>query len=292
MGKFKFGVSLRFTTGRDEWVAKVRRAEALGYDVISVPDHLGKGRLAPFPALAFAAAVTERPRLGTLVMNVPFYNLALFARDVSATTTLCGGRFELGIGAGHMKAEFDEAGLPWTPARERIAFLENSIGELRKHLDDEGAEMPPLLIAGNSDGVLSLAARHSDIVGFAGLRQAPGKPPGTFHLDDAEAVDGRVAHFREQAGARADDVEANMLVQKVVVTDDRRAGAQAWLDEIPGLNLGVDQLLETPQLLLGTIDEIVAQLVARRERYGFSYLTVFEPYMEAFAPVLTELAGQ
>jgi hypothetical protein len=69
MGKFRFGVSLRSIDGRDEWIRKCRRAEELGYDVITVPDHLGAP--SPLPALAAAAAVTERPRLGPLVMNVP-----------------------------------------------------------------------------------------------------------------------------------------------------------------------------------------------------------------------------
>ncbi|MFE0020412.1 TIGR03621 family F420-dependent LLM class oxidoreductase [Amycolatopsis sp. NPDC059021] len=290
MGKFRFGIGLRALENQDEWITKCRRAEELGYDAITVPDHLGKGRMAPFPALAVAAAVTERLRLGPLVSNVPFYNLGLFAREVSTTVKLTGGRLDLGLGAGHMKHEFDDAGLPWSPARERIAYLGKSLGALEKHFEDEGVEAPPLLIAGNSDGVLDLAAAHADIVGFAGLRQAPGKPPGTFILDDAATMDERVGHFRAKAAGR--EAEANMLVQKVTVTADRRAAAAEWAADIPQLNLDVDGLLEAPQLLLGTIDEIVEQLVARRERYGFSYITVFEPAMEDFAPVVAELSGK
>ncbi|WP_284748548.1 TIGR03621 family F420-dependent LLM class oxidoreductase [Amycolatopsis sp. RTGN1] len=288
MGNFKFGVSLRGIGGRDAWIAKCRRAEELGYDVITIPDHLGTGSPAPFPALAMAAAVTERPRLGTLVSNVPFYNLALFAREASSTAALLDGRLDLGLGSGHMKSEFDAAGLPWQNAAGRIGYLEESLGYLRKHFDDEGLAMPRLLIAGNSDGVLGLAAEHADVVGFAGLRQAPGKPPGTFMLDNAEAMDDRVAYFRNRAGER--DVEYNMLVQRVVVTDDRRGAASAWHDETEHRAArSVDELLDAPQLLLGTVEEIAGQLETRRERYGFSYITVFEPMLETFAPVLKEL---
>ncbi|MEV6830328.1 TIGR03621 family F420-dependent LLM class oxidoreductase [Amycolatopsis sp. NPDC051102] len=288
MGNFKFGVSLRETGSRDEWIAKCRRAEELGYDVITVPDHLGTGRFAPFPVLAMAAAVTERVRLGPLVSNVPFYNLALFAREASTTAALLDGRLDLGLGAGHMKAEFDAAGLPWQPASERIGYLEESLGYLRKHFEDEGLPMPRLLIAGNSDGVLGLAAEHADVVGFAGLRQQPGKPPGTFKLDNAEAVDERVAYFRARAGAR--EVEYNMLVQLVEITDDREQAAAHW-HELTERSTVADarELLDAPQLLLGTVEEIAGQLVARRERYGFSYITVFEPALEAFAPVIREL---
>jgi probable F420-dependent oxidoreductase len=253
-----------------------------------VPDHLGTGRFAPFPVLAMAAAVTERPRLGTLVSNVPFYNLALFAREASTTAALLGGRLDLGLGAGHMKAEFDAAGLPWHQAPERIAHLGESLGHLRRHFAEEGLDHPRLLVAGNSDGVLGLAAEHADVVGFAGLRQQPGKPPGTFKLDNAEAVDERVAYFRSRRGGR--EVEYNMLVQHVVVTGDRRAAAEEWheLTERSAV-ADADELLDAPQLLLGTVEEIAGQLVARRERYGFSYITVFEPALETFAPVIREL---
>jgi len=288
MGKFKFGISLRGTGTRDEWITKCRRAEELGYDVITVPDHLGTGRFAPFPVLAMAAAVTERPRLGTLVSNVPFYNLALFAREASTTAALAGGRLDLGLGAGHMKSEFDEAGLPWRGASARIGYLGGSIDYLRSHFASEGIEFPPLLIAGNSDGVLGLAAEHADIVGFAGLRQAPGETPGTFILDNASTMDERASYFRSRLGAR--EVEYNMLVQRVVVTDDRRAAAEAWHEETERRAArSVDELLSAPQLLFGTVDQIAAQLEDRRERYGFSYVTVFEPMLETFAPVLREL---
>jgi probable F420-dependent oxidoreductase len=288
MGNFKFGVSLREVGSRDAWIAKCRRAEELGYDVITVPDHLGTGRFAPFPVLAMAAAVTERPRLGTLVSNVPFYNLALFAREASSTAALLDGRLDLGLGAGHMKAEFDAAGLPWHNAATRIAYLEESLGYLRKHFEDEGLAHPRLLVAGNSDGVLDLAAEHADVVGFGGLRQQPGKPPGTFKLDNAEAMDERVAYFRDHAKGR--EIEYNMLVQHVELTDDRQAAAEAWHEKTERSTVtDARELLDAPQLLLGTVEEIAGQLEERRKRYGFSYITVFEPFLETFAPVLKEL---
>lgn len=287
MGNFEFGVSFREIGSRDAWITKCRRAEELGYNAITVPDHLGTGRFAPFPVLAMAGAVTERVRLGTLVSNVPFYNLALFAREASSTAALLGGRLDLGLGAGHMKAEFDNAGLPWQNAATRIGYLEESLGHLRKHFEDEGIGHPRLLLAGNSDGVLRLAAEHADIVGFAGLRQQPGKPPGTFKLDDAEAMDERVAFFRSKTSR---DVEYNMLVQHVEVTENRREAAEAWHEKTERSAVETaEDLLDAPQLLLGTVEEIAGQLEARRQRYGFTYITVFEPFLETFAPVLKEL---
>ncbi|WP_326566277.1 TIGR03621 family F420-dependent LLM class oxidoreductase [Amycolatopsis rhabdoformis] len=283
MGNFKFGVSLRSVTS--SFTDQCRRAEELGYDAISVPDHLGAGRPAPFPALVAAASVTSRPLVGTLVSNLPFYNVALFARDVASTHVLTGGRLELGLGSGHMKSEFDDARLPWLKAPDRIAYLRDGLAELRSRLDFS----PRLLIAGNSDGVLALAAASADVVGFAGLRQAPGKPPGTFVLDPAAVMDERVTYFRSLAGDR--EVEYNLLVQRVVVTDDRRAAAAEW-QSLTDPEPGVDELLEAPQLLLGTVDEITEQLVRRRERWGFSYITVFDSMMEELAPVVAQLRGR
>jgi probable F420-dependent oxidoreductase len=282
MNEFRFGVSMRQVD--QDWARKCRRAEELSYDVITIPDHLGKGLPAPFPAMVSAAAATERVRVGTLVLNVPFYNPAVLARDIEATVRITDGRFDLGVGSGHMKSEFDKAGLPWWPASKRIEYLDSTLAELRGLLD----EQPPLLIAGNSDGVLTLAAKHADIVGFAGLKQARGKPPGTFTLAGMDELGERVRFVREHAGKRADEIEHNMLIQQVVVAEDPRPALEAW----GAPDLSADEVLETPQVLAGTLDQIVERVLALRERFGFTYFTVFEPFMETFAPVIAALRGR
>jgi alkanesulfonate monooxygenase SsuD/methylene tetrahydromethanopterin reductase-like flavin-dependent oxidoreductase (luciferase family) len=90
---------------------------------------------------------------------------------------------------------------------------------------------------------------------------------------------------REQAGERATDVEWHLLVQTVIPTDDRRAAAADLLSRF-GNEMTVDEALETPFLLIGTHAQMAEQLRASRERYGFSYVTVHEPYYEAFEPVV------
>lgn len=76
----------------------------------------------------------------------------------------------------------------------------------------------------------------------------------------------------------------------VVVTEDREGVVQPLLDRLPEVTL--EQALALPILLLGPLERIVEQVLAQRERYGFTYLTVLEPYMEAFAPVMARLRGQ
>ncbi|WP_210717950.1 TIGR03621 family F420-dependent LLM class oxidoreductase [Amycolatopsis acididurans] len=268
----RFGVSMRAVG--DDFAAKCRRAEELGYDVITVPDHLGAP--APFPALVAAAAATERLRVGPMVLNAPFYNPALLARDIESTVAVTGGRFDLGIGAGHMKSEFDDAGLPWWPAKRRIEYLDHTLTELRRRL----GKLPPLLIAGNSEGVLRLAAEHADIVGFSGLKQAPGRPPGTFQLATPDELAGRVEFVRSHATQAQ---QYNVLVQKVVVAEDPVPVLDKWHPEYRG-----EDLLRAPQILAGTVERITTELRNREQRFGFDYVTVFGPMMADFAAVIAE----
>lgn len=159
----------------EAWRARCVRAEALGYDVILVPDHLGM--VAPFPALVAAAAATERPRLGTFVLNAAFWNPALLAREIATTDALTGGRLEVGLGAGYVREEHERAGLEFLPPGERVGHLIRTVTELDRLLGDEvelprpvQLPRPPLLIGGNGDRVLRLAAEHAEIAAFTGGR--------------------------------------------------------------------------------------------------------------------------
>lgn len=132
---FRFAVNLTAAATDEDWRAKCRQAEELGYDVILVPDHLGK--VAPFPALVAAAQVTERPRLGTFVLNAGFWNPALLAREVATVDALTGGRLELGLGTGYVQSEHDQAGLPFGSAGERVDHLRRTVEELERLLSSE-----------------------------------------------------------------------------------------------------------------------------------------------------------
>jgi len=278
MSDIGFGVNVHSAGPGPGLGAFARELEGLGYDTIYVPDHLGA--LAPFPAVAAAAAATERVRVGTYVLNAGFWNAALLAREVATTDALTGGRLVLGIGAGHMKAEFDHAGIPFHPFARRLAHLESLLDDLGGFLGDpDNAPVliqrprPPLLVGGTGDGILTIAAHRANILSLAGLRQRPGRPPGTFTLLSAERTDERLAHFRTAAGSRAADVRIELLVQAVEITGDRHAAAERWSAQLDG-TLSTAEVLETPYLYLGTVDEIAAQLTERQRRYGFHAVTV------------------
>ncbi|MEU3713446.1 TIGR03621 family F420-dependent LLM class oxidoreductase [Streptomyces catenulae] len=291
---FRFGLNILTLDTGATWRRTCRRAEELGYDVLLVPDHLG--RPAPFPALITAAEVTSRPRVGTFVLNAGFTNPALLAREVATTDALTGGRLELGLGTGYVRAEHEKAGLPWGSAGERVDRLTRTVEELGRLLADPAVAPrpaqqpgPPLLIGGNGPRMLRLAATHAGITAFSGVRQAPGRPEGTLELLSAEEVAESVARYAryEEVAGRTAPAERNILAQRVVVTDDRRGAARELAAQ--GLGLDAEQLLEVPTLLIGTPAEIADQLRGHRERFGFSYITVLDPVMEEFAPVIEEV---
>ncbi|WP_290056753.1 TIGR03621 family F420-dependent LLM class oxidoreductase [Amycolatopsis solani] len=288
-GDFRFGVNMHVPDDRAGWVEKCRKAEDLGFDVIGAADHLGMAP--PFPALVLAAEVTERVKLNTFVLNTPFYNPVLLARDVTGTDQFTGGRLELGLGAGYVKEEFEAAGMPFPSARERVDHLERAILELKRaYADPEHKPAPvrpagpPLLLAGRGDRLLTLAAEHADVIGFTGAAKTP--DGAALRPASAEEIEERVGFVRSKLGGRA--AEFNLLCHFVHITGDR-AGALAELEkQVQGV-LSVEQLAVLPTALIGSPAEVAEQLHAHRERFGLTYYTILEQNMDQFAPVLEAL---
>jgi len=287
---FRFGVNLTRPTPAAEWRATCRRAEDLGYDVLLVPDHLGT--VAPFPALVAAAQATSRPRVGTFVLNAGFWNPVLLAREAATVDALTDGRLELGLGTGYVREEHERARLPFGSAGERVDRLRRTVEELdrllgsEEHLPRPVQRRVPLLIGANGDRMLRLTARHADIAAFTAARSAPGSATGLLPLD-AEQLDERVTLYRKLAADRAEPAELNLLLQIVAVTDDPEAVLRPLLEHVPGLTL--EQARELPAILVGPLEQLVEQVRELRDRYGFTYLTVLEPYMEDFAQVMARL---
>ncbi|MGZ4799382.1 MAG: LLM class F420-dependent oxidoreductase [Acidimicrobiia bacterium] len=304
---FRFGVSIADAPDRAAWREQARVAEALGYDVLLVSDHLTDA-LAPIPALMAAADATTTLRVGSFVLANDFRHPALVAREAATVDLLTDGRFELGIGAGHMKAEFDEVGIPFLTAGTRVARLEESVQVVRALLDGNALAFAgehyeiaghrsypirprvPLLVGGNGKRVLAIAARHADIVGFVGAHQVEGTADVALSHFSAAGLDDRLAIVRAAGGDRFTELELNVLVQTVVVTDDRESAAAELSHRVAELT--PDGALESPFLLIGNHDQIEEDLVERRARFGISYVVVFGPAMEALAPVVDRLRGR
>lgn len=290
MRDFRFVFTVGSPRSAGELAETCRAAERYGYDVATVVDHLGPGRVAPFQTLVAAAGLSRRLRVGTYVVNAGFWNAAMLAREVVTAVRLTGGRLELGLGIGLIKAEFDAAGLPFRGFDARRAALSAAIDEIDRLVAAEGdIQRPPLLIGGTGERVLRLAAQRADTVSFAGLYQRRDRPPGSFRLATATEAERQLAIVRAAAGSRA--IELNNFVKVVEVTDDRRAVARRLAaEEDDYLTIGdAEEALHTPFLLIGTEEEIAKQIIDDRERYGFSAITVQRPHMQVLGPIIARV---
>jgi len=302
----------------DEWRAVARRTEADGYSSFLIPDHVG--RLSPFPALMAAAAVTNTITLATYVLNQDFRPPAVLAQEVAAVHALTDGRLVLGLGAGWAKQEYAQTGIQFDDAATRVARFDEYAQVVKGLLNADGpfsfdgrwftldaypllprpASMAPpkILIGGGSKHVLEIAGRLADIISVA----TRATPEGFIDATNMtrRAVESKLRWIREAAGARFDDIELNVTVREVRVTDDREAAARdilaGWVG--PGSRmgraneLGVEDVLGSPYLCIGTVEQIVAQLEADRETLGFNYIEVDGKDVEAFAPIMARLNSQ
>ena len=316
MRPFRFGLQAARVNDPDQWLALARGAENTGYSCFMVPDHLG--RLSTFPALMAAAGATRTIKLATYVLNQDFRPPAVLAQEATAVQMLTGGRLELGIGAGWAIREYTQAGLKYDSAGVRVSrfaeylevvkgllnatapfsydgkfFTLDSYAPLPKHRTP-----PPILVGGGSPRILGIAGRLADIISVS----TRASPDGRVDMPNIAlaAVENKVRCIRQAAGDRFDQIELNMTVRDVRLTTDRRAAARQLLNEwasVTGLLANVDQVseddvLDSPHVAIGSVDQIVEQLEMARERWGFNYLEVSSTDAEAVAPLMERLNGR
>ncbi len=308
--QFRFGVTTSAAGSRREWVEKARRIEALGYSTLTIPDHF-PDRLATVPALMCAADATERLRLASWVFCNDFRHPALLYKEAATIDLLSDGRFELGIGAGWFKTEYEMTGIPFDPPAVRVARMEEAVRVVKglaaagpfdfagKHYQITGLEgapkpvqqpHPPLYIGGGGKRLLSFAARDADIVGFG----AKALPEGGLDVLDitAGAVRRKLGWVREALAGTPRTPELNILIYVFEITDDRRGATQRHADELPGLT--AEDVLASPHVLIGNPEQMAADLRERRDEFGLSYIVLnsaVEEHIDLFAPVVARLAG-
>jgi probable F420-dependent oxidoreductase len=310
MKPFRFGINARDARSRAEWQDKARKIEALGYSVLLVPDHFA-AMLATIPAVVSAADATTSLRVGTNVLNNDLRHPVLLAREASTIDLLIDGRLELGLGAGYMRVEYDQAGLRFDRGGIRVERLAEAVTIIKGLLS--GAEVnftgqhyrvtghkiyplpvqrphPRIIIGGNGPRLLALAAQEADTVNLTGITFTQGGTALDMSGWRAVGIDERVRVLRDAAGERFDRLELSAQIQRVIATDRRREAAEELQKRWK--QLSVEEVLEAPFVLIGTVDEMVEALRARRERWGISFFVTFEQYLEALAPVVARLAGK
>jgi probable F420-dependent oxidoreductase len=284
---FRFGVVL-ISEGcsRADWMAKARRAEDLGYDVVSAPDHLNL--TSPFPSVMLTAEATRRVQVGTYVLNASFHNPALLARDLRTLDDFVDGRLEVGLGTGYVEWEFERSAIPFGSPGSRVDQLDAVVRELDappEDPDQAGKARPRMLVGGHGDRVLRLAANRAEVVSLVGAQYRA--EYGRMVIATAEQMRERVAYTRAAAGTRAAELEFNILSKATVLTEDRAAAVPPLRRFGPCLD--DEQILAAPTISVGTATQIAEELQRDREVLGISYITVMEPALENFGKVIAEL---
>lgn len=277
---------------RASWLRLAPEVEAADFDGLYVSDHPGSGP-APFVALAAAAAVTERIRLGSCVLNAGMWEPVALATEVATLDVVSGGRAVLGIGAGHTPSEWTVTGRGVPTAGERVDRMIELIDTTRallrgetvshagRHITLDGAALAgprpvgdrvPLLVGGNGARVLRFAGTHADVVGLTGAVRT--LPDGHQHeVDWSPSGLRRIVDLVATAATAAErQPEIDALVQHVEITDDRAEAAARLAADATGAS--VDDILTAPFIWLGTVEEIRDQLLAHAANLGIRRYTV------------------
>jgi probable F420-dependent oxidoreductase len=268
--EFRFGIVAGRAPSGAGWAGLARRAEDLGYDTLLVPDT--RHTLAPFPALAAAAAATTTLHVGTYVLSVPNRTPGLVAWESETLQQLSDGRFELGLGGGRPGAESDAVAVGadfGTPSDRltRVADVIDAVGKLDRP--------PRVLVAASRPRMLRLAAERADTV-------ALGLPPRTTEPELARTVE----TLRAAAGDRADDLELHLNVAAVAAEP---SAFPAYLERMVGGDPRALAESGAISLLTGSPETIADLLCRRREEFDVSYLAVNGQFLEQFAEVIEVL---
>lgn len=263
------------TAPREEkqWLGIARRAEELGYSTLLMPD--GLQLLSSMPALALAAGATTSLHVGNFVLASSLRAPRLAAWDAHTISTLSGGRFELGIGAGlpHVAERGVELlGNQPATAGQRLTLAEKTIDELRA-LD--GDRRTPVLMAAGGPRARAVAAAKADIVAL-----------GTGPLASRDEYRTLADDVRGLAGDRAGEIE---FVNPVFVVGDE---ASPWA--LNFMQTDMDTLIarDSLRILRGTPRQMADELLRRRDDLGISYSSVNADFLEEFAPVIELLDGR
>ena len=292
-------------TNRESLLELARRSEAAGISILLGTDHLG--RWASLPMLQAAAAVTSL-RIGNFVLNNDLRHPVVLAQELATIDLVTEGRLEIGIGAGWARSEYDAAGIQFDPPRVRLDRMERSVEIVKQALRDGRIDMPaspagpqihldsvprsvqrphpPFLVGGGGPRLLRYAAREADIVAL----NPRAKPEGGLQSSDVgEAdVDRKIGWVREAAADRWAMLEINVVLFGVDPEYRRQSGPPRMrIHEI-----SEDEVPRSPHYLTGDAGEMTEQLLARRERWGISYVAMRPEHLEPTTEVMRRLAGR
>jgi len=284
-------------------IGLAQAADTLGYDFIVFPDHLvneGPERQHDPKALAWdmmsmAAAIataTKKIRVGHLVLCNLFRHPSITAQSLMTLDHLSNGRLLAGLGTGWTETEFRMSGIPFPPIAERLRMLDEALTCIKSlwtkeqsnfdgefyHLKDAILwpkpiqKLPPIIIGGGGKGLLRIAARHAD---FVNIVPDSGK---RGHISIAEvrkltdeSYQRKTAFLRDEAkraGRDPNAIRVGNFIFVFALTDSPAMSRQMAEGMAPMFQVGPDELLASPLVLIGTPEECIKELKRRERNWG------------------------
>ncbi len=313
---FRFGVICGHMSSAEAWSTTARQVEQLGYATLFLRDHFIPepfgDQFAPLIALMAAADATTTLRVGSLVIDNDYRHPVLLAKEAATLDVLSNGRFELGLGAGWAKDEYQQAGIPFDAPGMRVSRLEEAVQVIKGLFASEPLTFsgtyyqidrlngfpkpiqrphPPILIGASGKRMLALAAREATIIGLLNGDYSTGAEIDDPLKRSPDAMTEKIQWIRQAAEERFDHIELSMVISPIL-TSDRRQGAERCARQHGWNSIRPEDVLEMPSIFIGSADQITGQMEERRERYGVSYYIVSDANMETSAPIVARLAGR
>ncbi len=314
----RFGFTGGASSKRAKLLESARLVEQLGYSTFGLADHFVRP-FAPLIAGMAVADATTTLRITQTVLAQDFREPAVLAKELATLDVLSEGRLQVGLGAGWLRQEYEDASMRFDSAAVRIERLEETAvilrglvraepfschGEHYRINDLTGAPVPdqrpgpPIMIGGGGKKVLSVAARQADIV-----QLMPSNRNGNTSLDPSQfaapAIEEKIGWIRDAAGSRFDQIELSAQLIACAVTDepdqhlsDLAARISSVIERMGGgrIDLGTDDLRTSPIVAVGPLDEVCEKLLETRRCYGISYFAApIDAKPEILAPVIERL---
>jgi alkanesulfonate monooxygenase SsuD/methylene tetrahydromethanopterin reductase-like flavin-dependent oxidoreductase (luciferase family) len=242
--------------------------------------------------------------LGTYVVQAGVREPVHVAADAATLDILAPGRVLLGVGAGHTPREWADIGHERPSPRQRaerlVEFVESVAALLRgQTVTREGGHLAlresrleglpvgqavRLCVGGGHPLILRTAAAHADVVALSGLgRTLPDGHRHEVRWSQAD-LDHQLRIVRDEAQLTGNRPDIEALVQAVEVTENRTAAIEALSQRIPGAT--AQDLAHTPFLLIGTREEMAAQMLKQAEELGITRYVIREAAVPALERVL------
>jgi len=286
-----------------------QQAEGLGFDIIYFPDHLvlegpERQRMGgpAFDSMAMAiiaADATRRVRIGHIVLCNLFRHPAMTAQSLATLDHVSGGRAIVGLGAGWTETEFRMTGIPFPPIGERLRMLDESLTCLRGLWGEEPfshagefyrfheADLSPktvqkphprIVLGGGGKGLLRVAARHADVLnvisavgrrGFISMQSA-----GQLDDDRLRATAEFVRAEATRLGRDPRSIEMSNFAFSFMLADTREAGSAMRAGLAGMLGTSPEAVAQSPMALIGTPDEVIAELRRRVTEWDLRELVI------------------